>query len=142
MKQHLLRVTRPVVEFGGLIAAARQLEERVGWLEWPKASQPAVAPGPLPESLAVAAGLGVLRAVAIDGGLSVAVKPMRGEPVLHDVLREHFRGCRLVLVTGEIDAPRLEPSDDEWIVHPRGRPAARWTTDRLIAALRKPRPWV
>lgn len=140
MRQHLLRVTRPVVEFGPLIAAARQQGLRVGWLEWPGSSDGA-APKPLPRSLADAAERGVLRAVAIDGGLSVAVKPMRGAPVVHDVLREHFRGCGLVLVIGEIDAVWLEPEGDGWILHRDQRPAARWTTDELIAALRKPRPW-
>ena len=142
MKQHLLRVARPVVEFDALIAAARQQHQRVGWLELPSASRStARVPGPLPVSLEDAASRGVLRAVAIDGGLSVVVKPMRGAPVLHDVLREHFRGCGLVLVTGEVDAPRLEPAGDAWIVREDERPEVRWTTDRLIAALRKPRPW-
>ena len=142
MSQHLLRVARPVVEFEGLIAAARHQGERVGWLELPPASPAsAPAPGPLPASLAAAAGCGVLRAVAVAGGRSVAVKPMRGEPVLRDVLREHFRGCRLVLVTGEVDAPWLEPSGEAWTLRSGDRPAARWTTERLIAALRKPRPW-
>ena len=141
MRQHLLRVARPVVEFGPLIAAARQQGLRVGWLEWPGDPAADAAPGPLPRSLAAAAESGVLRAVAIDGGLSVAVKPMRGGPVLHDVLREHFRGCSLVLVIGEIDAPWLEPRGEGWSVRREERPESHWTTDQLIGALRKPRPW-
>ena len=43
MKQHLLRVERPVVEFAGLIAAMRQAGELAGWLERPRE-----AAGPLP----------------------------------------------------------------------------------------------
>ncbi len=153
MKQYLLRVERPVVEFESLIAAARHEGERVGWLELPRE-----ASGPVPESLSAAANAGVLRAVAAGGGRSVAVKPLRGEPVLRDLLREHFRGCRLVLVTGEIDAPLLEPTDERraggapteqrraggapaehWMVRTEDGSTTRWTTERLTAALRKHR---
>ncbi len=136
MHQHLLRVTRPVVEFEDLIAAVRHRGGRVGWLELGQA-----APAPVPASLAAAADRGVLRAVAVGGGSTVAVKPMRGEPVLRDVLREHFRGCQLVLVAGEIDALLLEPRDEAWTLRAAGEPALRWTTERLAAALAKPRPW-
>ncbi len=136
MKQHLLRVERPVVEFERLIAAMRQEGVRSGWLELPPA-----AAGPVPESLAAAADAGVLRAVAAGGGRGVAVKPLLGEPVLRDLLREHFRGCRLVLVVGEIDAPSLEPENGDWIVRAKDGSAKRWTTEKLTAALRKPRPF-
>ncbi len=135
MRSHLLRVTRPVVEFERLIAAARHEGHRVGWMELLPA-----APAPLPESLAEAAGAGVLRAVAVGGGRAVAVKPMRGAPVLRDLLREHFRGCSLVLVAGDVDAPLLEPDGDGWRLSAGGAPSRR-TTERLVAALRKPRPW-
>ncbi len=136
MRRHLLRVERPVVEFEGLIAAMRHEGERVGWLELPHE-----VADPLPESLLAAADAGVLRAVAAGGGRSVAVKPMRGEPVLRDLLREHFRGCALVLIVGEIDAPLLEPYEDDWIVRAKEGSARRWMTEKLIAALRKPRPF-
>ncbi len=136
MRKHLLRVARPVVEFGGLIAAMRHEGERAGWLELPEA-----AAEPLPESLAAAADAGALRAVAAGGGRSVAVKPLRGEPVLRDLLREHFRGCRLVMILGEIDAPLLEPDGEDWTVRAQDGATKRWTTEKLIAALRKPRPF-
>ncbi len=134
MKQHLLRVERPVVEFEGLVAALRHQGDRAGWLE-----RPAEAAGPLPESLVMAAGAGVSKAVAVGGGRSVAVKPLRGEPVLRDLLREHFRGCCLVLVAGKIDAPLLEPEGVDWIVRSKEGLPKRWTTERLAAALRKHR---
>ena len=137
MHQHLLRVARPVVEFEALIAAVRHQGRRVGWLELSRQA----APAPLPESLAAAADRGVLRAVAVGGGRAIAVKPMRGDPVLRDVLREHFRGCQLVLVKGEIDAPLLEPRGEGWVLRIAGGPAPRWTTERLVAALAGPRPW-
>ena len=131
MRPHLLRVERPVVEFEGLIAAVRHEGGRVGWLELARAAPEAFEP------LVAAADLGVLRAVAVGGGRSVSVKAMRGAPVLRDLLREHFRGCCLVLVAGEVEAPVLEPRGEGWAVDG----AARWTTKRLVAALRKPRPW-
>ncbi len=148
MHQHLLLADGPVVTFGRLIAALRHDGARAGWLEWSSPSELESPSGPescvaatYPESLDVAAGQGVLRAVAIGGGRSVAVKPMRGAPVLRDVLREHFRGCRLVLVVGEVDAPKLEPDGEDWKITVPGRAAMRWTTEKLIAALRKPSPW-
>ena len=50
-----------------------------------------------------AAALGALRAVAAGGGRVGRVKPLRGAPVLRDLLREHFLGCAVVLVRG-VDA--------------------------------------
>lgn len=144
MRQHLLCVTHPVIEFSTLIAALRQDGQRVGWL----ALEP---PSSLPSQLEEAAGQGVLRAVAVGGGRSIAVKPMRGRPVLRDLLREHFRGCQLVLVHhGEADdaagnelaaAPRLAPAGNGWNLVAPGAPGRRLTTARLVALLRKPYPF-
>jgi hypothetical protein len=112
LKPHLLRVDAPPETFAPLITAARALALRVGWLEL-AAEQ---APGPLPPSLGAAAGAGVLRAVALGGGTSVAVKALRGAPVPRDVLREHFAGCALVLVRGDLDVPRLAADGEAWRV--------------------------
>ena len=103
MTVHLLRVELVPDDCAALFAAAGALGLRIGWLEL----APQAPPAPLPPSLEQAARVGALRAVAIGGGRSVAVKPMRGAPVLKDVLREHFAGCALVLVRGEIDLPKL-----------------------------------
>jgi hypothetical protein len=132
---HLLRVAASADRFAPLIAAARALDLRIGWLDL------AAATSPLPESLAGAAALDVLRAVAVGEGRTVAVKPLRGAPVLRDLLREHFRGCALVLVRGEADAPALEPEGDSWRLAPAGAAARLLTTEQLAAALRKPHPW-
>ena len=134
---HLLRVTLPPDRFASLIEAARALKLRIGWLDWPGES-------PAPSSLEAAAELGVLRAVAVQGGRTVSVKPLRGRPVLKDLLREHFLGCALVLVRGDVDAPALEPDGDGWRLQLPGsseRASCRLTTAELSAALRKPRPW-
>jgi hypothetical protein len=132
---HLLRVDDAPDRFAPLIAAARALGLRVGWLDLGGATTPIPAP------LEAAAALGVLRAVAVGEARSVAVKPMRGAPVLKDLLREHFRGCVLVLVHGELEAPSLRIEDDAWIVAPPGAASRRYATEELAMALRKPRPW-
>lgn len=143
-KPHLLRVEEGAERFAPLVEAARAEGLRVGWLELgPTADAP---PAPVPAGLEAAAGLGVLRAVATGGGRAIAVKPLRGEPVLDDLLREHFRGCALVLVRGPVDAPVDAPAlrtveGGLWAVEPTGAAAVRLDTARLAAALRKPRPW-
>jgi hypothetical protein len=132
---HLLRVDGEPGRFAPLIEAARALDLRIGWLDLDAATSPIPAP------LESAAALGVLRAVAVGEGRSVAIKPMRGAPVLKDLLREHFRGCALVLVRGEIEAPALRVEEDGWIVTPPGAASRRLTVEDLAAALRKPHPW-
>lgn len=134
MKAHLLRVQAPATGFAALFAAARAFDLRIGWLELELSAPPA----PLPPSLEEAAGCGAQVAVAVGGGRSVALKPMRGGPVLRDLLREHFRGCALVLVRGQLDLPRLEASGEAWRVWLDDE-SRSFTTDRLIQALRRPR---
>ena len=136
---HLLRVEDAPDRFAPLIDAARALGLRVGWLDL------GAAPAPIPESLETAAGLGVLRAVSVGEGRTVAVKPLRGTPVLKDLLREHFQGCALVLIRGEIRgeiaAPALRTEDDAWLVTPPGAASRRYATADLALALRRPHPW-
>jgi hypothetical protein len=132
---HLLRVTEPPERFAPLIEAARGLGLRIGWLELGPAPQP--VPGPLE----TAAGLGALRAVAVGEGRAVSVKPLRGQPVLKDLLREHFLGCALVLVCGEVDAPVLEPDGEAWRLALPENASRRLTTVELAESLRKPHPW-
>lgn len=132
--QHLLRVEQGATEFAALITALGERGWRAGWLELK-------APGPVAEGLEDAARAGVMRTVAVGGGRSVALKPMRGAPVVRDVLREHFHGCRLVLVRGELDAPRLEPRGEGWgVIGPNGTERS-YSTEKLVDALGRPRPW-
>ncbi|MGB3562978.1 MAG: hypothetical protein WBH75_09925 [Thermoanaerobaculia bacterium] len=132
-RPHLLRVSRGARCFEGLVAAAKTEGMRVGWLML----EAPTAPGPLAE----AAALGVLRAVAVGEGRTIAVKPVRGEPVLEDLLREHFLGCRLVLVAGDLELPRLEPDGEDWVVTLNDGSTQRLTTAQLVARLRKPHPF-
>lgn len=132
---HLLRVTDPPEIFAPLIEAARALGLRIGWLDL------AAAVSPLPEPLESAAALGMLRAVAVGEGRTVAVKPLRGATVLKDLLREHFRGCVLVLVRGEMEAPTLEAEGEEWGLSQPERACRRLSTVELAESLRKPHPF-
>lgn len=132
---HLLRVDDTPDRFAPLIAAARSLGLRIGWLELGGTSRP------VPPVLELAADLGVLRAVEVGDGRTVAVKPLRGAPVLKDLLREHFRGCALVLVRGEIDAPALEPEGESWRLAPPAAASRLLTSVQLAESLRKPHPW-
>ncbi len=132
---HLLRVEDAPDRFAPLIGAARALGLRIGWLDL------GVTSSPIAGDLETAAGLGVLRAVSVGEGRTVAVKPLRGAPVLKDLLREHFQGCALVLVRGEIAAPALRIEDDAWLVTPPGAASRRYATADLALVLRKPHPW-
>ncbi len=134
-----------MVEFAELVAALRQEGFRVGRLEMAPTAG-GEKPAPVPEGLAEAESLGVLRAVSVGGGRSIAVKPMRGEPVLRDVLREHFRGCRIVLVSGPVSeaqdpAPLLERGESGWKVSLSRGVTKKYTTQEMIAVLRRPDPW-
>lgn len=131
---HLLRVEEGPERFAALVAAARAEGMRVGWLELGAAGEP-------PATLETAAAAGCLRAVAVGEGRAVAVKPIAGPPVLRDLLREHFLGCALVLVRGEVEAPLLAPEGDAWALTPPSTPPRKLTTPELVAALRKPHPW-
>ncbi len=130
---HLLRVEKGSKTFAPLLKAAQKGGLQVGWLELAAAEAPA--------SLEKAAARGVLRAVAAGKGRTVAVKPVKGEPVLKDLLREHFLGCSLVLVRGKLDLPRLTPEGEGWQVTRADQPPLELSTDELLARLRKPHPF-
>jgi hypothetical protein len=133
---HLLRVEQGAAEYAPLFDAARSLDLRIGWLELGES-----APGPVPPGLEAAAGEGALRAVAVGGGRTVAVKPIKGAPVLRDLLREHFRGCSLVLVRGECgDVPSLSRDGETYRVA-SGSVIRTFDAAHLAAALRRPRPF-
>jgi hypothetical protein len=139
---HQLRVEQDPEVFQPLFAAAAAADLRMGWLQLPAA---VADPPPLPPALEQAAAAGALRAVSVDPGRTVSVKPRRGPAVLEDLLREHFRGCILVLIRGESSAPSLRPDENRgtghWVVTSPDGTALALTTEELVARLRKPRPW-
>lgn len=132
---HLLRVEQGATELSPLFEAARSLGLRIGWLEWG-----AVA-APVPPGLEEAAGEGALRAVSVGGERTVSVKPRTGAPVLRDLLREHFRGCALVLVQGEVgDLPLLRREGAVYKVA-SGAVVRTFDATHLAEALRRARPF-
>jgi hypothetical protein len=133
-RPHLLCVQQTPESFAPLVEGASEAGLRVGWLEMGEVEPPA--------RLGAAAATGVMRAVAVGGQRTVAVKPVRGDTVLRDLLREHFLGCVLVLVTGEVDAPRLEAEGGGWIVQRVAGKPLRFATGELVRALSKAHPFV
>lgn len=144
MKSHVVCVEGDVDDYRDLIAAVSAAGERVGWLEMR-------APERFDSSLEEAVEAGALRGVAVGADWSLAVKAMRGRWVLGDLLREHFKGCRLVLVSAhpEADADlegltRLRRRGEEWELlagsgDPQRRPRRRRSvsTASLVRSLRR-----
>ena len=131
---HLLGVDEGPESFAALVAAARRLGLRVGWLDL--ARRPEV-----PAALGSAVAAGAFRAVAATDGGTVSVKRVPAGPRLDDLLREHFLGCRLVLVRGEGPAARLEARGDGWRIRRRPEGAGRpldLSTAELARRLRRP----
>ena len=94
-----------------------------------------------PKGLEEAATTGVLRAVAVADGRVVSVKPVRGAVVLEDLMREHFRGCLLVLVRGGEDLVRLRADGDCWQLRTPAGAALRRSTTELLDSLGRPSFW-
>jgi hypothetical protein len=141
---HLLRVEGAPPDYAALIEAIRADGGRVGWLEL-EATDASTGVGgesasPTPPRLEQAADLGVLRAVAVGHSRTVSVKPRVGGTVIRDLLREHFRGCRLVLVKGAADAPALVAVGDAWTVRREGAERS-YGAESLARVLRKPDPF-
>lgn len=128
---HLLRVEEAAPKYESLFRATAEAELRIGWLQLDKT-------GDSPPELESAAALGALRAVSVTSNRTVVVKPRRGKAVLEDLLREHFRGCALVLVHGPSDLPLLRALDDRWEIYSGDAKIAELSTAHLVKSLRKP----
>jgi hypothetical protein len=127
---HALRVTDAIDAFRSLFTAIAERGERAGWLELD--ATPSVSPGEND-------GAEVWKRVVVEERRTVAVKTRRGPPVLRDLLREHFRGCQVVLVRGDVPLPALRPNGPDWELRPLDDTVRRLTTDELVRALRSPR---
>lgn len=127
----LLAILGEASDFAALFAAARERGVRIGWLELESAAAP-------PATLAFAPAAGAFRAVAVGDRISVAVKPMKGAPVLRDLVREHFLGADVVLVKGVDLFPKLRPGDGGWKLTESPTNERRLSLDELFARMRKP----
>jgi hypothetical protein len=130
---HLLLVESQASVYLELIEALAADGKRVGWLD--------LGGTQVPAALTAASGAGVLRAVGVDGGVTVAVKPRKGKVVMKDLLREYFVGCSVVLVRGGEGLPILSAAEEGWLLEIPGATPKALDTSSLVAALRKPRPF-
>ncbi len=129
---HVLKTTARPSDFSELFTALRELGLRGGWLDYEEH-------GDAPSGLEAAAAAGALRAVGVGRHRVLTVKPIAGAAVLRDLLREHFAGCRVVIVRGTIEAPVIEPAKAGWAIREEGGAERPWTSRGLAEALRKPR---
>lgn len=132
---HLLRALGEAKDFAPLLEAVSHQGPRIGWLVLGDVEGP-------PE-LEAAARSGAARAVAAGSVRTVSVKHRQGPAVTEDLLREHFLGCRAVLVLGDLEAPTLAPPTGKtgWVVTTVGGQERQYATGELLAALRRPRPF-
>ncbi len=131
----LLAVDSNADVFAPLFEAATAAGVRLGWLAFN-------APIDAPPVLQAPPLLAAFRAVAVGNQLSIALKPMKGKPVLRDLLREHFLGADVVLVAGLDLYPRLtpRPGDGEgaWHLAESATAGRAYSTAELLVRLRKP----
>jgi hypothetical protein len=126
-------------EFHPLVEAAHEAGFRVGWLEWSQAH-------PLPAVLEGALDRGSpFRTVTVAPSGVVAAKRVEGAPVLKDLLREYFSGCRLVLLRGgdrgRTHLPSIDPDDGGWLLTFPDGISRRGTTEDIVRNLSRPHPW-
>lgn len=127
---HLLATDEPATALAPLVAAAAAAGFRVGWLDLGVVAEPS-------PSLESPVRAGFFRSVARSEAGIVTAKRVRGAPVVEDLLREHFLGCRLVFVRGESEAPRLSRRGERWLVESASA-RLELTTESLVARLRRP----
>src|SRR6188768_905588 len=125
----LLAVDGPAERFAPLFAAAKAAGLRVGWLVMNAKVDP-------PPPLQAPPLLEAFRAVAVGEGRSIAMKPMKGKAVLRDLLREHFLGADVVLVSGLELFPRLTPrGEGPWHLAESATAGRAYTTEELLVRL-------
>jgi hypothetical protein len=131
---HLLRVDAEPSAFAPLLSAAAAAGLRIGWLDLRGEASP-------PPSLAAALAAGGDRAVAVGEGCTVVARARRGPALLRELVRQQFLGCVAVLVRGGVEAPRLAPLGEGWVVEVPGGPTRTLDGPSLVAALGEPRPF-
>ena len=130
---HLLQIDDAPSRFEPLVRAVTEAGMRVGWLDFRVAETS--------DALAAASATGVFRAVAVGDTETVSAKSRIGPAVTKDLIREYFQGCSVVLISGRETAASLHRRDDEWAVSSPGGKEKVFTTEGLVAALSRVRPF-
>jgi len=129
-RPHLVRVEAPIESFATLIARARSAGLRVGWL--------ALAEPSVPPTVAAIVDGGVSQCVVAGERWTITARTRSGLPVTQDLVRQYFLGCQLVLVSGDIELPTLQPDATGWqLVSADGRRRS-FDDDQLLALFRRP----
>jgi hypothetical protein len=131
VKPRIVRVDQPAAAFEELFEAARSAGVRVGWLDFE-------GPSELPVDLGLAARNGAFRAVEVAGRDVLSYKRLAGPPVFEDLVREHFTGCRLLLVRASVAAPELAAVANGWRLRSAGGSEREFSTGEFLTRLRKP----
>jgi len=127
----LFSVSGGASDYESLFAAARERGAKVGWLELDSVAVRARTPAGLPFT-------GAFRTVEVDERWTVSTKPRKGPAVLRDLLREHFLGADVVLVSGLDLFPKLARSGDGWELEEAAGRKHRLSTEALLDLARKP----
>ena len=130
---HLLGVDGDPEEFASLLAMADGAGLRIGWLEYSEIG--------LPEPLASAAESGLFRTVAVGQSSTVSVKLRSGPAVQTDLIREYFRGCALVLISGVDFDPRVRSFDGGWQIRSQNQKTMIFSTSELVESLSRVEPF-
>ena len=128
---HLLRADGPAVDYLPLFEGAAKAGVRLGWLELE-------TPPLLDPALEAQVRAGAFRAVRVGGGHCVTAKAIKGEPVLRDLVREHFKGCLAVLVRSGGGLPLLKATGTGWELEDLTGRRRELSSDALLAYLRRP----
>lgn len=128
-RPHLLRVADPIESFSALVERACAAGLRVGWL--------GLEEPPMPPVVDAIVATGVSQCVLAGRRQTLTARARRGPPVLEDLLRQHFLGCDVVLVHGQVDLPALERGESGWRVTSIEGRQRQLGDDQLLAAFRR-----
>jgi hypothetical protein len=127
----LFSVSGDVSDYEPLFVAARERGAKVGWLELDSVAAGARTPAGLPFT-------GAFRTVEVNDRWTVSTKPRKGPAVLRDLLREHFLGADVVLVSGLDLFPKLSRRNEDWELEEAAGRKFRLSTEALLDRARKP----
>ncbi len=125
-----LRTEAAIEELAPLIERARADGLRIGWL--------ALEEPTVPPQVGSVLEAGATRCVVAGARRTLAAQTRHGGAVFDDLLRQHFLGCDVVLVRGEIELPALQRQGAEWCVVQLDGRSTRLDLEQMVAWLQRP----